>query len=205
MGIPSGVVKYVLSGNLPGGEVFQTAWWEKWDGSQVINDSLATTIAASGPFTTLTGVLKTGINTSSNYTALDIYLYTGSQAATSHGHAGFLVTGTGTTPHPNQISLVVTLRTATPGRSGRGRMYLPANGIGMTTTNGQMNSSTVDSIVDALGVWFGVRNSIVPSVAVVSQTSTAYHLVTSVDADYVGDVQRRRARKQVSVRHSHGV
>lgn len=206
MPIPSGSVKHVISGVLPGGEVFQTAWWEKWDGSTPIDNGYASGVATSSPFTTWLTAMKILWNASTTVTALDAYLYLGGGAAASHGHATLSIVGTGTTVHPNQVSVVMTLRTATSGRSGRGRMYWPANGCVYSAASGWLGSSQVDSCVDATATFFSVRNTIIAgTVIIVSQTTTAQHSVTSVDADYVADVQRRRARKQSSTRHSHSV
>lgn len=203
MPIPTGVGKWVISGTLPGGEVWQTAYYDFGRTIADFSDSNVVSVAATANFTNLHQAAKVLMSTSSLITALDGYFYNGGTSAAAHGHAPLLVTGTGASPHPAQISLVTTLRSANTTRRGRGRMYWPANGAAFTVATDLFVSTAVDALVDALGIWFQTLAAGGVHAGVVSQTAGTFAQLTSVDADYVPDTQRRRANKLHSTRHSH--
>jgi len=203
MAIPAGSQKFVISGTLGGGEVFQTAFWSTFSDISNVTDANLALMAAGAPFVGLMNAAKLLMNTSSSYTALDSYAYAGGTAAAAHAHATLAVVGTGASNHPNQCAHVVTLRTATAGRRGRGRMYFPANGSNHSGASGLINGAQSDGLVDALGVLFQSLSSAGAPAVVVSQTGGTRATVTSVDADYVPDTQRRRSNKLHSIRHSH--
>ena len=204
MGIPAGQTKFVLTWSLPGGEKAQTAWWEAGHVAADSSDSQIALMAASAPFTTWLAGIKPLWNANSTLVGLDAYFYNGGSAAAAHGHADLSVAGTGTGSHPNMVCCVLTLRTATAGRRTRGRMYFPGIGI-LTQTTGLHDSTKVDTAVTSTAAWFTTRNSISPSVNVVSQTGTSAALVTQVSADYVPDTQRRRVNKMTSARKTANV
>jgi hypothetical protein len=109
------------------------------------------------------------------------------------------VAGTGTSPHPFQTSLVLSLRTGTPGASGRGRLYFPATGAAINVLTLRPSSALVSSallgaktlltsITTALNVT--LVNDAVLSVWSRNGASTAP--VNSIQMGDVFDVQRRR-------------
>jgi len=204
MSIPAGMTKFVLTWSLPGGEKAQCAWWEAGHVAADVDDAQIALMAASASFTTwLTGI-KPLWNAQSSLVGLDGYFYNGGTAAANHGHADLAVVGTGTGSHPNMVCCVLTLRTATASRRGRGRMYLPGIGI-LTQTTGLHDSTKVDTAVTSTAAYFSTRNDITGGVVVVSQTGGTSALVTSVSADYVPDTQRRRVNKMVSTRKTAAV
>lgn len=107
------------------------------------------------------------------------------------------VAGTSTGPHPTQTSLVVTLLTGLPGRSFRGRMYLPMTG-GALGTNHQLTQANVTDLVTAGKAFFDGLNTDAASLA---YGSVCVHgragdiEVESIRIDSEPDVQRRRANK----------
>jgi hypothetical protein len=113
--------------------------------------------------------------------------------------------GTGTAGQPFYTALCCSLLTAAPGRSGRGRIYLPYTGAAMVVTNGQLASSQ-QNLVTAVASWLtgmGGNTTLYPgtptcSIVVLSQKTGLVHNVTTVRADSQPDTQHGRTRKQVA-------
>lgn len=107
-------------------------------------------------------------------------------------------TGTSATPHPFQTSLVSSLRTGTPGPSGRGRLYWPATGIALLTTTMRPSSTTVSSFLSGVKTYLsGIETAIEASLtgvalAVWSRKVPELYVVNNIQAGDVMDVQRRR-------------
>jgi hypothetical protein len=205
MSIPSGLMKWTLSGKLSGGtERWATSFWT--DGHTAADATDASVVIAAGTpqWTAWFASVKTLMATDATITDLDAYFYSGGTAAAAHGHASITpISGTGTFTHPNQIACVMTLRTATATRKGRGRLYLVANGVGIGA--GLFLSGAVNAVVDATATFFTGIGGGSSGPVVLSQTAGTSARITSVDADYVPDTQRRRSQKLSSVRHSHTV
>lgn len=200
MGIPANVVKNVISGLFVGGESWQTTWWDSSTTPPSVDDTSTGLFAATSEFTTMITEFSNFWSSATSATDFDQYGYTGGGAASSHGHASLSVTGAGSAVLPYQCCVVMTLRTGLPGRSYRGRMYWPATGTAISNTTGLLNTGLVNNCVDALATFFGALTG--GTAVVVSQTNTTMQEVTSVDADYVPDTQRRRVNKLTSSRHS---
>jgi hypothetical protein len=199
MGIPAGSRKVVLTWSLPGGDKAQCAFWESGAVAGDATDTTAGLMAASGLFTTWIGTIKPLWSSTTVLSGLDLYLYTGGTAASEHGHADLNIIGTGGQNHPNQCACVLTLRTALASRRGRGRMYIPANGVVVGT--GVMAAGIVDAAVTGTASHFsGINAAAAIKVVVVSQTGSLSSQVTQVSADYVPDTQRRRVNKLTSSR-----
>lgn len=203
MGIPAGAGKWVISGTLPGGEVWQTAYWDTGRTIADFTDANVATVAATANFTAMLNAAKVLMSTDSQITALDGYFYNGGTNAAAHGHAALAVAGTSAAPHPNQVAFVVTLRSAVTTRRGRGRMYWPATGMTVVSATGLFSTVSTNALVDAIGVWFQTLAAGSIHACVVSQTAGSLQDLTSVDCDYVPDTQRRRTNKMHSTRHSH--
>lgn len=205
MPIPSGVTKNVISGTLPGGEVWQTAYWQTGLTAAEADDAHMATLAANSTFIALMNAWKALCASGARATAIDRYYYAGGSGAAAHGHGVLNYGGTAATQlSPNQVAVVTTLRTAVSSRAGRGRMYWPATGDPTDQTSGLLGSAAIDTLVDALAAWFTSLTTGQPAV-VVSQTQNTSHPITSVDADYRADTQRRRVNRIRSLRHSHVV
>jgi hypothetical protein len=107
--------------------------------------------------------------------------------------------GTGTAVSPPQSAVVVSLRTNTPGGSGRGRLYWPFIGGGVSSS-GRIPTATVTAIVGGMKTYLnairGVLATNFPTIgfdtAVRSKlTKTTPHVVRLQCGDVV-DTQRRR-------------
>jgi hypothetical protein len=141
--------------------------------------------------------LATLLGTADGYDRVRVYQYNGgTDRAASVAIAGITGgTGQNSRAAEYQQAMVISLKTATAGRSGRGRMYLPC--APSVATNGLFTNSLVDSGVTAIGDLFGyIKNNFSANAgrAVVwSHTQDAVYPVTSVQGDNKPDVQRRRA------------
>lgn len=107
--------------------------------------------------------------------------------------------GTSANPHPSQCSIVASLRTVSSSRRGRGRMYLPYNGIG-NITGGVYNTTHIPTVGDAVANLLSDVNIMAAvgglsnfQAVVASQADGICLPVTNVIVDNVPDVQRRRS------------
>jgi hypothetical protein len=144
--------------------------------------------------------IKAGFMTARRITAIRLAMHNPdsgpeTSAATSSAAA---VAGTVTgTPPPPQVAVVVTLRSATPGRSFRGRVYLPAQVIAQdgVVASGQQTSlnAALQGIVDAIEVRCAAAGSNL-AWYVWSPTRSAGAAITQVSVGSQCDTQRRRDR-----------
>ena len=107
------------------------------------------------------------------------------------------VLGSGTVTKPNQCAVVVTLMTATAGRRGRGRYYVPVLGNNPTAT-GRITAAQRDSIATTSATMLGVLNDGLDNalytarVGVQSQVGLTSAVVTTIRVGDVWDTQRSR-------------
>lgn len=102
-------------------------------------------------------------------------------------------TGSGNALSP-RTAIVVSLRTATPTRSGRGRFYLPGPDDTHLTTTGLFAATDAATVADTVSDAISTMNS----TASVGIFHRALNTITPVTAVYVGQVlgdQRRRTNK----------
>jgi hypothetical protein len=103
---------------------------------------------------------------------------------------------------PIDTAMVQSLRSAAPGRSGRGRMYIPYN-VGGIDATGHYSSSNVDNAAHATATFLTAVNALnlttdnvtSQNSIVASFTKSTTHIVTSVIVDNIPDGQRRRKDK----------
>jgi len=111
------------------------------------------------------------------------------------------IVGTGTANHPTATSIVISNRTELPGRSGRGRIYLPANGI----AGGAADHVSSDAAIDGLGTAYAtflstlIADTYLPIVA--SFTKAVVNNIRSYVIDNKFDTQRRRG-DQIAPTHT---
>jgi len=162
---------------------------------------------AAGIGTTTKSDLLSLISTDQSYDQFSLYYYatTPNDPATYVAHAALTTfTGTGTAKNPLQLALCVTTRSDFAGASHRGRMYLPFTGIGISTHlagNTAVDTATATAqlfIQDTSTVI--LTNSSVTSAraSVFSPKLNNTTPITSVSADNIVDIQRRRAASQVA-------
>jgi len=191
--------RVVIKGTGPGSEVWQT-------GFSVISTVAIT--SQSGLQTLLNNIAplvdtwwtsaKANCYAIYTYTEVDMYWYQG-VLTTAEFQAQSIRTPTAGSlvaqGSPIDIACVVSLRTAQPGRSGRGRMYVPCHqSVNTSTANW---ASTVNSgLGTATRTLFnGIISGTTGYPAVVSRTHATYQLVTGLVTDSRPDVQRRRENR----------
>ena len=203
---PAGAVRVAWSGIMPGGEIWESSFWTVGNppadaaAATTLADLLWDTFASNSPgpwFTTLQSLCSA--NTLLN--RVRTYVYSGgSDRATFVGEhvSATGLSGASSQVTPNQIALVMTLRSSLAGRAHRGRMYLPATKLGLSTT-GNVQDGITAPVANAWATGFGVWNAASEGkVSVVSSIGAGSSvLVTSVAVDTRPDVQRRRANRQV--------
>lgn len=108
------------------------------------------------------------------------------------------ITGSGSTPHPFQTSAVSSLRTGTPGASGRGRLYWPATGVDISPATLRPTSTNVTSFLTGVKTYLsGIEAAIEVTLTGValcvwSRKNLELYPVIALQMGDVLDVQRRR-------------
>ena len=145
------------------------------------------------------------VSADTSFIETGVYAYpTGSavstQVALSPPRAASVGTGAGLLPV--QTSCVVSLRTATSSRSGRGRNYLPFTGATLTgahqfgTTAINNASLAYQAYLQALNAYTSGPANVTSLVAIVaSRTTGAHPAITHITDHSDPDVQRRRSDK----------
>lgn len=205
MAIPNNVSKVVFSGYLGGGERFAIGFW--LNGNAPVNQDaanlLASTLATSWG-TDLKVKLCGLLSTDSGYDTVTVYGYpTGGPKAATIGQAALSGgVGTGANTQYDQVAACATLLTGAPGRSNRGRMYVPLNGkIPASTSAGpQIDATSYGNVSTGLATffknWATNHGSAMGYPAVVSITASVARNITAVKCDSRADIQRRRANRQ---------
>lgn len=202
-----------IKGTLPGGEVFSINPTYRLDvPTEVPNpsnlaSSIATALVARTIPTDITGL----ISTESFWTSLRVELRTANFQLMGVGENSYspALKGTGPSTHPPQTAVVASLRTALPGRSGRGRLYLPATGLGLQSTL-QMTETQATNIATAVKTWVSdlaaTATAAYPApgplhlFVVHSKKNNTAQDVSAIQVDTVLDSQRRRRDKLVGTR-----
>lgn len=123
--------------------------------------------------------------------------------ALSVATAPSLATGTETLKLPLQAAVVTSLRTTTPGASGRGRLYWPAMGATLDS-QGRMSLPTPTAYLTDMKAYLGAIETALEAVsafgvfnlAVRSRTTHTTPHVTRLQAGNIIDTQRRRRDAQ---------
>lgn len=103
---------------------------------------------------------------------------------------------------PSDVAVVVSLRTATPTRSGRGRFYLPPVTVADVDTDGRILADLVTDLSASLtAAWTGY-NSASDTPVVYSRTQRVTRNITSFDLGDLFDTQRGREGNLVEARTS---
>lgn len=144
-------------------------------------------------------------NTGTNLATLKAYLYRNGVLSAQGAAAIAPVAGTSGTALPNYVAMCVSLLSNMPGKSGRGRMYLPATGAAIAAATGQY-SSTLTAILTNLASYLDGINAVLSPLpgspsgacAVVSNTHGLMNPVTSIRTDSLPDTQHGRTRKDIA-------
>lgn len=196
MARPANLSKTVLSGFLAGGEIFQTGFWNP--GALIteeIAQAAADSFAASWNGGTNVPFLDL-LSPDSGYDKVTVYSYPNPTGpAELSAEAALTGNGRNTSQHPDQCCVVVTLLTGKAGRRNRGRMFLPANG--MPLTSHQLTLVQAQNVADGWTALIEDTQTFAP--VVVSQVAGTANDVTSVRVDTRIDIQRRRANSQIVI------
>lgn len=205
MAIPLYAIRSTITGSLPGGDIFECSQW--FDGTAIGNDftkfqAFAGVVVGSITGNLLTTAVKALYNVGVTFDKLDCYGYpNGGPHAGLHWQVAIGAAGSSSTlALPNQVATVVTLLTGRPGRSYRGRTYLPpVHTAAMLGTN-QLSTANATTLANAYaGYLQGVHDSSSGAPAVVSSSKLgAMTLINAVQVDTVFDTQRRRRNKVVA-------
>lgn len=205
-------IKVIWKGTMPGGESWSVSAAYIPIGvvtvpqPQAAMNAAATAIANAGLPADILSML------SSACTLTDVRLEqrtaTGRLEAVGAGARATAQPGTSGANKPFQVSAVISLRTAVPGRRGRGRMYWPALGIPITTSGLRVQQTDIDAklaAVKGLLVSTGGRlqtafGDIPHVLAVYSKVGAMETEVNALEMGDVLDVQRRRRDKAVENR-----
>lgn len=106
-------------------------------------------------------------------------------------------TGTGNNSTPNDTAIVVSLRSNLPGRHGRGRVYLPADGA--TGSTHQLSSPGTNTVATEFANFLKALNLLsvraLPVQVIIASSLPVGAVVTAVNVDSKFDTQRRRENK----------
>ena len=188
--------RVVIKGTGPGAEIFQTGFCTAAVTPPSSQAALQTDCNAISAFVvTMWNSIKSSIYSSYSLTEVDMYQYVWPSTKASFQAATSLTANPGTlasSASPIDTAMVVSIRSAVPGRSGRGRMYLPNHGLvaGASGTFTGSPQSTYATAVKALFTSVAGYSSYVPIVA--SRTHGTWQPVASIVCDNKPDVQRRR-------------
>lgn len=207
MPIPANVIHVCFGGNMPGGEVWESGFWTA--GATITSNDEANAYAelwwdelsSEDTSGAMYQFMQELASTSTTFQYVKAYCYPagGTTAQYIGTHAGSPIIGTANTGSPNQVALVVTLRSAYAGRAHRGRMYLPATGS-VVGVSGQLVAGVVNPVATDWGQCFSDWNAVSGNgiVSVVSRVGAGGHVpVTSVAVDSILDTQRRRRNKLI--------
>lgn len=167
--------------------------------------AIAAALVAGAPAQNMASLMSATTGIGCVATGVDVYYYPTypgkASVSASADYSPFRGPSTGDNM-PSQCSLVVSLRTAVTGRSGRGRVYLPFTRVAQLETSGQVGFSILPAVADA---WKGFADSVVGALNgvlpgyqgpyVVSGTHGVANAVTQYVIDSKVDTQRRREDK----------
>jgi hypothetical protein len=204
MPIPAGTSRLVLSGTLPGGEIWASGFASDYHAaSQDEANTFANSVfgiwkdTTSGKVGNLMQSHWMGTTTTMDRCTIYSYSDTTGKASIIGVSNSPGITGTSTSKNVDPTAVVVTLLTHYAGASHRGRMYLPATGANIGTDGlfvapdpGNLCAAVAVALkasAAALGAFFPV---------VVSRHLGTYATVYSCQVDQRPDSQRRRANRQ---------
>lgn len=207
MPYPANVGRFNITARLSEGEVMVHTLWMRQDAPSFTVSNLQgltdrvrdrwSEVILGG--TGLPAGLQTRLHTECTYTKVSGYAVDSLGKATDQAESLFAagVKGTATGTMPPQCALVITLNTARPGRSGRGRLYAGALSSAQLAASGRILPSARDAFADALaGFYTRLRND--PNMidafrpVVVSPTRGESYKIDSIAVGDVIDTMRSR-------------
>jgi len=101
---------------------------------------------------------------------------------------------------PADVALVISLRTATATRSGRGRFYLPQPAASQVTTNGRVLADFITDMGASLEAAWTTYNTATDIPVVYSRTQRATRPIVTFNIGDLYDTQRGRESSQIEAR-----
>lgn len=197
------LLRVSLSGALPGGEEWSVnpCFSLGGDFGEPVSAAQASAIATAISGLTLGAGIQALMLTNTSWSGVRVEARTrdGQLQALGEAVRATPTLGTGTTPHPYQTSVVTSLRTALPGASGRGRLYWPANGVAINSSNLRIGSpipanlaAAVKTLLTAMdgAITAQLTGAVAP--VVWSRTRQLLTPITAIQVGDITDVQRRR-------------
>jgi hypothetical protein len=194
-----------LNGALPGGERWSTGFHV--DGAGTAQDTLNALVAACAILWNGNGGSIGGLANAYNAQTLQTsgVVYgldpvTGkatSSAETAITHGGL----SSSAPLPHEVAVVASLRTVTPGPSGRGRMYLPNPSVAAVGPTGELLDGIPQGFADSVA---GMLSSMAAAnlTPIIFSLGRVQRIIRHVEVGSVFDAQRRRRNQLVEVRSS---
>jgi hypothetical protein len=204
-GIAGDSVRIVISGTILGVQSWSiSSWWFGVSGGGLSQANLNAFNSSTGAPVDAGLAVIAGALWSADLLAKEqrSYYYPSGSTSAALVSTGFTLTaaGAGSRQMPPQCALVMSLRSLTPGRSGRGRNYIPM-GIGGSNNNGGIGSTPLNTVTTAYAailtniaaLSLAGFSAQVPIVA--SFTTGQFHEIVDVIGDSKIDTQRRREDK----------
>lgn len=194
-------IKLSILGQMPGGEVWSVnPTWFLLNAPVTVSATQIAAIATNADAVTVPTAMRTMMATSTLFTGIraEARDRNGLLEAQSEHTKPTVIPGTGTNPHPYQTSTVTSLRTDTPGASGRGRLYWPATGVVILATNMRLSPTDQGTFLTAVRTYLTGLEAVITAqvgpchLAVYSRKETAFHKVVRILQGDVLDTQRRR-------------
>jgi hypothetical protein len=173
-----------------------------FDWNQSFGDTIATAIAA----VPIPAGLAGGLSTAGSLDSVRLELRRGSDhellGVSEKPKTGAAVGGT-TPKMPPQTAIVASLRSQTPGASGRGRLYWPAVGLGLDATTLRLVGADVTAASTGFKTYLSAIGAAILStgawapwtampLVVLSRTKNQTFPITNILVGNVADTQRRR-------------
>lgn len=196
------LLRISINGAMPSGEVWSVNPVYSVGGdfgapvSQAQAQTIANAIAAAAVPSTLQGMWSSG-TTMTGY-RVEARSKTGVLETQAESVRATPIAGNGLNPHPFQTSAVISLRTALPGASGRGRLYWPATALGIDPTSLRISATPVTNTLAAVKTYLSAIQTAIDvtldgvALVVWSRKNHAITTVNRLELGNVFDVQRRR-------------
>lgn len=197
------VLRVTIKGGMPNGEewsvnpIFSIGGDFGVPVSNAQANAIATAIAAIVVPTGMTNAMSSGTNVTG--ARVEARSLAGVLEAQAEALKASPTAGGGSAPHPFQTSAVLSLRTGTPGPSGRGRLFWPATGMGIDGPTLRMNVTAASGLLAGAKTYLSAIEAAIEvsltgvALAVWSRKgSGSLSVVNSIQLGNVFDVQRRR-------------
>lgn len=194
-----------FQGHLAAGDIFVISWWSETSVSIDTSQSNAVTWITNlmnGPGGTdgYESLVTAGVGFD-KVTTGEITILTGQQQALRETDVALVGTAAGDAL-PNDVAIVVSLRSALANRTGRGRFYLPQPAASTLTATGLLDPAAQDALVAACTFAWTASNAAGESPVIYSRTARATREVTTFNVGNVFDVQQRRKNSVTQTRDS---